>query len=103
LKGWPLVDAALEAASTMIEVDRVIIALEGVVADYEHRSAGPELASLEEKCIDLSLLESIVPGTYWAALEMLEGIKAARIHAWPVAERKMLAALRTLRSLPSCN
>ncbi len=87
----------------MLEVDRVITALEGLVADYEHRSGGPELASLEEKCIQLSLLESIVPGAYWAALEMLDGIKAARIHARPVAERKMLAALRTLRSLPALN
>ncbi|HXR78824.1 MAG TPA: hypothetical protein VN737_22815 [Bryobacteraceae bacterium] len=87
----------------MIEVDRVIVALEGLVADYEHRSAGSELASLEEKCVHLSLLESIVPGTYWAALELLDGIKAARIHARPIAKRKMHAALRTLRSLPSCN
>jgi hypothetical protein len=87
----------------MMEVDRVIVALEGLVADYEHRSAGPELASLEAQCVDLSLLQSIVPGAYGAALQMLEGIKAARIHARPVAERKMLAALRTLRSLPSYN
>jgi hypothetical protein len=85
------------------EVDRAINALEFVVADYEHRSGSPELASLEERCIRLSLLESIVPGAYRAAREMLDGIKAARIHARPVAERKMMTAIGLLRQLPAEN
>lgn len=87
----------------MIEVDQVIVELEGLVAGNESHLGGFELASLEEKCVHLSLLDSIVPGTYWAALEMLDGIKAARIHARSIAKRKMLAALRRLRSLPSYN
>ena len=87
----------------LLRVDDVISAVEWVVHDYEQHSAAGELQSLEAKCVELSTLESIIPGAYIAARTTFEGIRAARFHSKSIARAKMRTALKLLRSLPNEN
>ena len=87
----------------LLRVDEVINAVEWVMKDYAQRSASKDLLSLEGKCIELSRLESIIPGAYLAARLTFEGIQAARVHSGAVAQEKMTEALRLLKSLPNEN
>jgi hypothetical protein len=70
---------------------------------HGQRPASGELQSLEAQCIELSTLESIIPGAYLAARTAFEGIRAARVHSDATARKKMKSALKLLRSLPNEN
>lgn len=87
----------------MLHVDDVINAVECVIHQNGQHPAAVELQSLEAQCIELSTLESIIPGAYLAARTAFEGIKAARIHSDATARKKMRFALKLLRSLPNEN
>jgi hypothetical protein len=87
----------------LLHVEDVITAVECVMHQNGHHPGTRELQSLEAQCIELSTLESIIPGAYLAARTAFEGIRAARIHSDATARKKMRSALKLLRSLPNEN
>jgi hypothetical protein len=82
------------------ELDKVITALESITGDPHYPIGPAQLAGLSQDCVALSRLECFVPGAYYAATTLLEGIQAARLRSEPLAHERMRAAVRLLRNLP---
>jgi hypothetical protein len=82
------------------ELDKVITALESITGHPQYPIGHAQLAGLSQDCVELSRLECFVPGAYFAATTLLEGIQAARLRSEPLAQERMRAAVKLLRNLP---
>lgn len=92
--------SAVEMISRVKELEKVITALESITGNPQYRIGHAQLAGLSQDCVEISRLECFVPGAYYAASTLLEGIQAARLRSEPLAQERMRAAVRLLRNLP---